>query len=39
MGQLRFEKAYGNVSKAEYLNWFSPFAVGSSRLGQREADT
>ena len=29
---LHFEKEYGNVSKAEYLDWFSPFAVAVRRV-------
>ena len=29
---LHFEKEYGNVSKAEYMDWFSPFAVGVHRV-------
>jgi len=29
---LHFEKEYGNVSKAEYLDWFSPFAVSVHRV-------
>lgn len=29
---LHFEKEYGNVSKAEYLEWFSPFARQVQRV-------
>ena len=29
---LHFKKEYGNVSKEEYLHWFSPFAAGVRRV-------
>lgn len=29
---LHFEKEYGNVPKAEYINWFAPFAAGVHRV-------